>query len=224
MLIYLIPIFILIILYLPVSLKIEYQREEEGDGFNLELYTFLELFGISIQVPYLKNRIFIFLSELISEIDYFFIILRFNETNRELGDKIKQNNKQIEEIKKVISLLTDRELIGTIFRFLRIKCLKLYWETNYGTTDPAYTAVLNGFIWTVKGIIIMICDELLSFKRDVELFVNPDFYNLKLSTNFTGIFTTRLGNIIITIVNIILLKIRTTVNFREFFPLNTDKR
>jgi len=210
----------LIILYLPVSLKIEYQREEEGDGFNLELYTFLELFGISIQIPYLKNRIFLFLSELISEIDYFFIIFRFSEANRELGDKIKQNNKQIENIKKAIFLLSDRELMGTVFRFLRIKCLKFYWETNYGATDPAYTAVLNGFIWTVKGIIIKICDDLMRFKRNVELFVKPDFYHLKLSTYFTGIFTTRLGNIIITIVNIILLKIiRTTINFSGFFPI-----
>lgn len=219
MLIYLFPVFIFIILYFPVSLKIEYQRKEEGDGFNLDLYTYLEVFGFPVQFPYLKNRILLFLLELISEIDYFFISFRKNEIENELEEMIKLNNRQIEKIKKAISFFRNRKFMGIIIRSLRIKCLKFYWETSYGAADPACTAVLYGFIWALKGIIIRTCDELLGLKRGVEVSVNPDFYKLKLTTRFTGIFVTRLGNIIITILIIILLKIKTTVTLTGFFSL-----
>lgn len=210
MLIYLVPIFLFLVLYFPLNIKVEYSREGQNDDFKLELYTFIRLFGITICIPYLQNRVFDFFTEIFAEIDLLFLNIK-GEKDKEIEKEVEWNNEQIEKLKKLLTVIFDRDLVNLLFSNLKIHCHHLKWKTEFGLADPAYTAIVNGFIWTLKGVFIKLTDELLLFKNQVKLIIEPDFYNVKFSTFFIGIFSNRIGNIIITMIKVLLYKIKSTL-------------
>ncbi len=227
MLIYIIPVFILFILvfFVPVNVRVEYSRKGQDDNFKLDVYTFVNFFGISIHIPFLQNRFLLAFTKLFAEIDVFFIKINSKEENvdTDLEKEIEWDNIQMNNIKKVLSFLKDKTLNEIIINTLRIKCHKLYWKTEYGLTNPAYTGISNGFIWIFKGILLKFTNDLITFLCEAEFAVKPDFYNKRFSTYFSGIFSLLLGNIILTIIKG-LFHWLSNLDFKRFFSLRLKSR
>lgn len=218
MLIFLIPLFLFILLFFfsSIKVKLEYKREEPDTPFVLEFYSWITFFGLPIRISFLRNRIISFIRKLFKEIDEFFFSIHSFKIKGEMGEGLEQGNRQIENLKKLIGFILDRELVNLLFSNLKIKCHKLNWRTEHGLADPAYTAILNGFIWMLKGLIVRLIDELLFYKDNIYLDVVPDFYDLKISTSFSGIFSVRVGNIMFTMIKVFLYRTLSSFKFREY--------
>ncbi len=227
MLIYIILVFLLFILinFIPVNIRVEYSRKGQDDDFNLDVYTFVNFLGISIHIPFLQNRFLLAFTKLFAEIDLFFIKIHTKEENvdTDLEKEIEWENIQMKNIRKILSLIKDTTLNEIIINTLRIKCHSLSWKTDYGFTNPAYTGIINGFIWIFKGIILKFANDLITFVCEPEFTVKPDFYNKRFSTYFSGIFSLLLGNIILTIIKALFYKL-SNLDYQRFFLIRLKSR
>ncbi|MFP4017338.1 MAG: DUF2953 domain-containing protein [Halanaerobiales bacterium] len=211
MLIYIIPFFVsvifLIVMILPVNMKIEYSRRDQDDKFKLDIYTFTKLFGLSIYIPILNNKLLSFFTEFFAEVDLFFLNKKSYKGDVDIEKEIDWENIHLDKVKKTLGLIMDKKLNTIIINNLKLRCKFLYWKTDYGWSNPALTGISNGFIWMFKGVIINILSTLLKFINTPELDVKPDFDTEKFSTHFSGIFSLLLGNIILTTMKVIFYKL-----------------
>ena len=218
MLIYLSPIFlfIILILFLPINLRIDYKRKGQDDNFQLNIYTFIKILGISINIPYLQNKFRSSITQLFSEVDLFFLKIKSDKESTAVEKEIDWGNMEIEKIEKLLTLILDKTFIEIIISTLKIRCRRFFWKTEYGMSNPAYTGISNGFIWMLKGVLIKLTYDLLIFLCEPELNVKPDFYNEKFYTHFSGIFSAVLGNIILTLIKLLLYKLNALYIKRLF--------
>lgn len=111
-------------------------------------------------------------------------------------------------INSIFQLINNREIIFLILKTLNLKCRRFYWKTELGLSDPALTGIVSGIIWGIKGALLGLINNYITLIKKPELAVYPDFYHQRLSTSFEGIFLTLSGNIILTIIKIVMYKIR----------------
>jgi len=227
MLIYIIPVFlfILLMLFVPINVKVEYNRKGEDDDFKLDIYTFIKFLGISIHIPIIQNRFLSSITKFFAEIDVFFIKInpQNENTNTDIEKEIQWENIQMNNVRKLFSVLMDKTLNEIIINTLQIKCHNLSWKTEYGFTNPAFTGISNGFIWIFKGIILKFANDLITFICEPDFAVKPDFYNKRFSTCFSGIFSLLLGNIILTIIKALFYKL-SNIYYQRFFSIRLKSR
>lgn len=218
MLIYIIPVFLFLILLFsaPVTIKIEYCRKGDDDHFQLDVYTFFSFLGFSIRIPYLENRFLSSFTKIFAEIDSYFIKLNNNRNDIDIEKEIEWKDIQSENIEKLFALILDQKLNQILIETLRIRCENFCWTTEFGLSNPALTGITNGFVWIIKGIIIKVTYDFLTYQCTPNLNVKPDFNNKMFSSNFSGIFSIVIGNIILTIIKVIFYKFNE-VNLRRFF-------
>ncbi|MDI3546661.1 MAG: hypothetical protein PWR10_313 [Halanaerobiales bacterium] len=208
MLLILLILFFFITFFLPLYIRVEYQRKGEDDSFILDVYILIKILGFRIKVPYLQNKVFKFFSEIVTEIDSTLLNLWPWKNELEIEREIDWRNIQLKRLKKIVKILSDREMTSLIFNSINLRCWEFIWETDFGWPNPALTGVTNGFIWTLKGIIIRLVDSKIHFLKEPDLAVYPDFYHKKFSTRFKGIFSLYLGNIILTVIRVLIYKLK----------------
>lgn len=214
----LISLFLFIIVFLLTSLKIQIQYRLEDTGlFSVtEIETWFTVAGLSIKVSLFKNPLLKFFKNFFRELDGFFRKIWSAEKRGDIEEGVGAGKKALTRLKDFLSFFFDRELLNILARSLHIRCHYLYWRTEHGLADPAYTAVFNGLIWILKGLLLRILDELVYFEEQIILDVKPDFYNLKFSTSICGIFSLPLGNIILTIIRVFLHRILSSIKDRRY--------
>ncbi|HEX3048066.1 MAG TPA: DUF2953 domain-containing protein [Bacillota bacterium] len=74
---------------------------------------------------------------------------------------------------------------------------RFHWSTQFGTGNPASTALGYGALWSLKAGIGGYLNEKIKFKNPPRLVVVPDFIVAKWDTVFDCIFRIKLGYIII---------------------------
>jgi len=131
----------------------------------------------------------------------------FSKAGISLG--IPDNKKNTSgRINSIFRLINNKEVIFLILKTLNLKCRKFYWKTELGLSDPALTGIASGIIWGIKGTLTGLINNYITLIKKPELAVYPDFYHQRLSTSFEGIFSTVSGNIILTVIKIVMYKIR----------------
>lgn len=216
MLIFLISLFLLVLFFLLTALKVQIQYRLEGPGFFsiTKVETWFVFAGLSLKVSLLRNPLLIFFRNFFKEIDNFFRKIWSADKKGDIEKGIGAGQKALRRLKDYLTFFLDRELLHILSRTLKIRCLYLFWRTEYGLGDPAYTAVFNGLIWTLKGMLIHLLDDLVYFEDELLLDVEPDFHDFNFSTSFCGIFFLPLGNIILTISRLFLHRIRSSIKKR----------
>jgi hypothetical protein len=200
-------LFILIV-FLPLGIEINYRRTGKNDSLNLNLYILFRFTGLRIRIPYLKNRFITLFTEIVAEIDSLLFRLLPTKGELEVKEKIDWTEFEPVKLKQLLSLVLDRELMSIITRTLKITCYRFSWITEYGLFNPALTGVFNGLFWTIKGIILNLVTSSVSFNRNPDIEIHPDFYNQKFKTELKGIFSARLGNIILTVLKVFFYKLK----------------
>jgi hypothetical protein len=209
MLILIFSFFILIlILFLPLTIDLEYIRKKGDDSFNLNIYVFFRFLNLNIRIPYIQSKFFGFFLNIFAEIDSFFINIIPWREKLEFEEELSWKNIHLEKLKKLIKLLTNRDLIRIIISGLNIKCLKFYWNTEYGWGNPAFTGISYGIIWTIKGTILSFLSNKVCIIPNPYIELKADFDNKKFITHFKGIFSVHLGNIILTTLRILFYNLK----------------
>lgn len=197
-----------IILFIPINIEIEYCRKGQDDNFELKLYAMLKIFAFGIKIPFLQNAFMDFMNRLFAEIDIIFMNFVLAKKEIELDKEINFNEVNTTQIKKLFNLFKKRKLPYLMISNMNIYCKKFSWKTEYGFANPAVTGISNGFFWIIKGLILTLVNSLCEFKISPEIFLIPDFNQQKFHTSFSGIFSFRIGNIILTVMKLVIYKIK----------------
>lgn len=88
-----------------------------------------------------------------------------------------------------------------------IRCHNLSWTTSFGLGDPAYTGMVTGMLWGIKGFIFRVFrSNVGAMLKPPEFSVVPCFNDTCFKLDFNCIFDLRIGHIIITGLQIIKLR------------------
>ncbi|MEJ6951016.1 DUF2953 domain-containing protein [Natronospora cellulosivora (SeqCode)] len=205
----LIPVFLyLLILIIPFNIEIQYCRKGQDDNFELKIFALVNFFAFSIKIPFLENYFFKNISKLFAEIDIIFMNFFLAKKEIELEQEINLQNIKVEQLKKLFSLLKQRKLASIFLSSINIRCTSLEWHTEFGFSNPALTGISNGFLWMLKGIILELTNPIINYKKDPAIKLTPSFNQEKFYTSFYGIFSFRIGNIILTILKVLIHKIK----------------
>lgn len=197
-----------IFIILPVTIIVEYRRVGQNDKFYVDIYTIIKMLGITIKIPYLQNKLRNFIVDFFAEIDM--VIMNIWPWHEEIDfeKEIDLKKIQLDKIKKIFKLLLNKRIVDIIVETLNIKCTRLYWATEFGFSNPAFTGISTGFLWILKGLFLKSLNSILFSLRQPEISIQPDFENKRFDTEFKGIFSIRLGNIILIIIKFLLYKVK----------------
>ena len=213
----LLGIIILILLYfLPLQLLIDYQRKNNKDNLILKVKLFL--FHYNLKLTFIDfKRLFSFpTTELKGKFKSLFL-----ETNIEFKEEMSEEElESIQHSLKVMKRIVNRfELI----LLLTHNCSFFSWQTSFGFANPAHTGLLTGLLWSVKSALISLLQTQLEFKELPIIKVYPNFnQQQRLQVQFKGIFTFKLGKLILIAVGIIYFetKRRLTQKWKNIQLLN----
>lgn len=92
----------------------------------------------------------------------------------------------------------------TLRKFLKKTVVhELSWVSTIGTGDAALTGKLIGAAWSMKGIVQMLVYQFLTIRCHPRLDVTGFYNNKVISTEFNCIFSIRVGDAILTAVQIL---------------------
>ena len=191
-------IIIFILLYfIPLQLLVDYQRKNNKDNLTLKMKIFILNYNLKLTFIDFK-RLFSFPT---TELKGKFKSL-FSETNIEFKEEISEE--ELESLKhsfKVMRRIVNRfELI----LLLTHNCSFFSWQTSFGFANPAHTGILTGVLWSGKSSLISLLQTQLEFKELPMIKVYPNFNGKQpLQVEFNGIFTFRLGKLILIAIGII---------------------
>lgn len=185
---------------LPVKSRVSFTRREEKDYLILGIEALFV--NQELEISYLDFK------------QYF-------GSHVQLTANLKRNSAQDIELKQE---LTRQELekaanwiqeFGKLFDMLQVislftnKCVYFYCRTSFGLRNPAYTGFIAGSLWTVKGVLNGVVNNLFNFKSHPLIEVEPKFNIIQpVEIEVNSIFEFQLGNIISTGIKLLFLGLK----------------
>lgn len=198
----------LLLFFLPLEIKIDYKRQAEDDSFKLDVYPLLRLLGIRIRIPLIRSSLLKLLTEFWVKIDS--LIFKIWPGHRVISFEKEINWRQLKlnKLTKIVGSAFDFKLSDLIFKTLKIKCQRMGWEIEFGWADPALTGISNGLIWALLGMLLRSLELKIDFVEEPFISVKPNFKQEILLLRFNGIFSVLIGNIILTVIRVMIYKIK----------------
>lgn len=200
-------ILLFIILYSNLKIELNFTRHGKDDIVVINLIALYGIFKYTKNIPFL---------DLVKGRDEIPALEIKTESKMGINESHVGDNKSIlnmYEIERIIKKYKNfyfkyKTLITHISKRLIISDIS--WYTELGTNDAAETAIITGFIWSIKSFIIA---ALAKDYNLINIFINvvPN-YNIKIfKTSVDCIFSIKLGNIINAGVKTLLVKIKDGV-------------
>lgn len=195
MIILILILLILIILrFGKIRFMIDINVQQEGDDLVAKLnFTF---FKYRFKLPYVE------IEERFSFSDFEFIG-RVNERFKrevKIDEKLEEGERNKGDIAHIINFFNQVKKVFTHIEDVVViidKCDDFWWVTNFGLVNQAYTGILTGMIWAVKGSVVSILQNFIRFEATPVIKVDPSFnYPQDFGMEFEGIFTFKIGDII----------------------------
>lgn len=203
---------LVILLYAKIYITLRYQRDDTTDDLVVMVHLFKKLLVYKMQLPAIE------IEAKIKDSDWL-------QSKFKAKQKTTPTERMPEEkfIRKTINFyIMHPGRIRHVFRLFRygarlymrlmgnmivaLYCEQLIWKTSYGAGDAGMTGVINGMLWTIKGLMMTRLKKRVIFIKKPIINVNPIFGADHLKVNFQCIFSIRLGNVINTIRNLYVIK------------------
>ncbi len=190
---------ILILLFLPTEIGLDYLMEHKEQVFRIRV----RVLGIpfSFKIPTKKDK------------------SKLKEGKDEKEGKSLTPKKFISFSKSLYHGYLEIEdeckaLIREIKK--RFACQEVFFVIRYGTTNPARTGILNGAIWTAGTLILKVLDSVLGVKKKT-MEVYPDFNRAFMCIHIKGSFRFNFFDAARTVLKIIKLVnlIKNKMNSQE---------
>ncbi|MFW6409983.1 MAG: DUF2953 domain-containing protein [Halanaerobiales bacterium] len=201
----LIPFFLCLLLFIPVTFRIYYLRNEQDGFLELDIYFVFRIFGFRIKVPEIKNNLIPIITEIQTQIEN--LVFDIRPIKLELEKEINLNQKMLERLNKIITGLMDKNQIKILVNSLNPECKIFNLQIIYGISNSMVTAVTYGFLGSIIGSTITLMERIFSpfMKREIELV--PEYNKNKLEIDFESIFSLTLGNIILTVIKLLFYRL-----------------
>lgn len=198
----------LIIFFLPLEIKIDYKRHADDDSFKLDVYPLLRLLGIRIKIPLIQSSLLKLVTKFWVKIDSLIFKIWPGHRGISLEKELNWQQLKLDKLKKVVGSAFDFKLSDLIFKTLKIKSRRMWWEIEFGWVDPALTGISNGLIWAILGMLLRSLELKLDFVEEPVISVKPNFKQKILLLQFNGIFSVLIGNIILTVIRVMIYKLK----------------
>ncbi|MDP4085966.1 MAG: DUF2953 domain-containing protein [Bacillota bacterium] len=186
---FLIPIILLflfiLISFTKLTIYINYFHHNDDDDLKIELRAWFGLIKYKVKIPTIK----------------------VDDDSPSIEVEGEQNNKkksinQISTDEVQNSIKNYKEILGHVLgmqtivkKFLKKVSIKQFeWYSVIGVGDAAFTGMITGAIWAVKGSMIGVLSHFLRMKEVPKLIVTPDFNHSIAQTRITCMFQFRIGN------------------------------
>ena len=186
-------ILFLLIMMTKIKVKIRYQHISDNDEFIIKLSAWFGLLRYTINVPVIK-------------VDVNSASIKLKE-NTGMSEQTKtEKNKRItpedmiqimKNMKKVLEHVVGFHKIISYF-LKKVQVKQLEWHSRIGIENAAYTGVLVGSCWAIKGSIIGFLTAILHFRVMPLISITPDFQDERAETAIFCILRFRFGQAIIT--------------------------
>ncbi|MEO2074742.1 MAG: DUF2953 domain-containing protein [Bacillus sp. (in: firmicutes)] len=185
----------LLIIFSKLTILLNYYHFNDNDDLKVEFRLWFGLIKYKIDVPLIK----------IDDDSPSIVVKR----KKRKGKKKEENNNvsvnQIDKDDVMTSFENTKELLEHVFGlhkivrkfFKKVSIKKFEWHSMVGLGDAAFTGMITGGIWAIKGSIIGLLSHYLSLKVMPELSVTPHFQAAVIQIRFTGIFQFRIGHAIL---------------------------
>ncbi|MED1561494.1 hypothetical protein AJ85_04290 [Alkalihalobacillus alcalophilus ATCC 27647 = CGMCC 1.3604] len=158
---------------------------------------------LTVQVKLWAIHIYTFSSPVI-KVDPKTLSVTLEEKNESpLGTTDKKQRFTINWLKKEIkkSQRFLQQVTGfykIVQRFMKkVKVKKLEWHSQVGVDDAVLTAQLAGALWTLKGVVIGFVSNFFTLVHYPRIQVDPIYQGMMTKTNFSCMFSFRIGQAII---------------------------
>ncbi|AOT68125.1 hypothetical protein Gferi_00135 [Geosporobacter ferrireducens] len=184
---------LLIIFFMPISIRIQIKKDQRDDRIALTFKTLFGLVNYKMELPII-DWIISPKQEPILEID--------TKTKADMAPnpKTKKKNfldlKEIDHYQKRFSNFFERYYKVLLYISKKIVLKSFQWKTILGTGDAAITGTIIGVVWAVKGILVSILQNHIRCE-DIDILVNPSFQEQRFITNLDSIIHVKTGHIII---------------------------
>lgn len=184
--------FLILLIITKITVTLDLNHVGDDDHFKVKLRAWFGLLRYTINIPLVKV-----------DDDSPNLIVKKEKT---IG---KENNQNFSEKEDKISpddVLTDlkdlNELVQHIVglhkivrKFMKkITITHFEWHSQIGIGDAAYTGMLTGAAWSIKGGVIAIISSYMKLKSMPILTITPDFNRICSRTKLQCIFHFRIGN------------------------------
>ena len=184
-------IIVIILYFIPIELLINYQRKDNDDNLVLQFKVFILHYNLKLSLIDFKHLFSFPTTKLKGKFRSLFF-----DTNIEFKEELSES--EIEYLKKYTKIMKRIISRFELVFLLTHNCSFFSWESSFGFSNPAYTGLLTGILWSIKGTIISILQTELKFKKLPLIVVKPNFNKVEpLKVEFKGIFTFRLGKLIV---------------------------
>ena len=201
-------IIIILLYFLPLTIKVDYKRENNKDKLNLSFKFFILSYNLKLSFIDFKRLFSLPTTELRGKFSSLFF-----ETDVKFREEITDKEiKELKRVMKVIKRIIDRfELVF----LLTHNCSFFSWQSSFGCANPAVTGILTGILWSAKSSLVAILQTKLNFKELPIIEVKPNFTKPQpLLIKFSGIFNFRLGQLILIALGVIYFELRRRFKFK----------
>jgi hypothetical protein len=187
-------ILLVIIILTKLTIKIDYYHGNDNDHIKLEFKIWFGLIKYKKEIPMVKidedSPTIVYKSETKKG--------KENQTTKE-EDKVITKDKVINSFHDAYKLLQHVVKLHSIVRnFLsKVQVKNIEWYSAMGVGDAAYTGMLVGGIWAIKGSIIGIISHYMKLSEMPKMTVTPCFQQTISQTRFKCMFQFRIGQAIL---------------------------
>lgn len=184
----LVLIFILILIT-KVKVYLYFNHFNDDDHLKIEFKAWFGLIRYKIELPLIKiddNSPTIVVKQKTGTDEE-----EINKDTKQFGaeDLLSSFHDMKELLQKVISL---HKIVKKFLRKVTIQ--KMEWNTTFGLGDAAYTGMLTGAFWAVKGSLIGVVSHYMKLKSYPILSITPQFQFALSQTSISCIFYFRIGH------------------------------
>jgi hypothetical protein len=183
---------LLLLFVTKVKIKVHFHHQQDGDDFYIKFRAWFGILRYTIAVPIIK----------LDDDSAAFVTKTkrgFGEGNKEESTSVASWRDMINNFDNLNQVIEHMTGFYKIVRDLlsRVKVKKFEWNSFAGTGDAAYTGMLAGGYLGLKGSVLALLGNYLSFKKLPLYTVTPDFSRAVFYTSFTCIIQIRVGEAIL---------------------------
>ncbi|WP_027339999.1 DUF2953 domain-containing protein [Halonatronum saccharophilum] len=192
MILILIILALIILYFIPVKLRMDLICKQKNKSLHIKVSGMLMIINDRVKIPYLNIEECFSLSNLEFKGEFESIFEEGISAEESLGEK-----ESLEDIKIFFNRLDiDPNLIRFFFEKVN-NCDYFLWRSSFGFSNPAYTGIITGLLWGLKGSVVGLMSNNLKLEKDPVFEICPDFDGSSpLKFEIKGIFKLNLGKII----------------------------
>ncbi|MCM3725409.1 DUF2953 domain-containing protein [Neobacillus cucumis] len=185
----------LFIIFTKLTIYIYYSHFNDNDDLKIELRVWFGLIRYRIKVPVIKV-----------DDDSPSIVVKSKSHFGDTADEDTETDvNQLNQDDFLSKLQSVKYMLHKVFgmnvivkKFLQKVTIKNFeWQTLMGVGDAAYTGMMTGALWAIKGGIIGLLSHYMRLKEMPQLTVTPHFQAAVIHTRLTCMFQFRIGHAIL---------------------------